>query len=65
MPIIYTNYSYNPMLIETAINILTDPIANMLTALLEYINLFNLYHNGNIKQIYVEAPILDVTLPYF
>ena len=41
MPIIYTNYSYNPMLIETAISILTDPIANMLTALLEYIN-FNL-----------------------
>ena len=64
MPIIYTNYSYNPMLIETAISILTDPIANMLTALLEYIN-FNLYHNGNIKQIYGEVPILDVTLPYF
>ena len=35
----YTNYSYNPMLTVTGISILTGPIANTLTALLEYINL--------------------------
>ena len=37
------------MLLVTAISILTGP--NTLTDLLEYINLFNLNHNGNVKQI--------------
>ena len=36
------------MLIVTAISILTIP--NTLTVLLEYISLFNLNHNGNIKK---------------
>ena len=35
--------SYNPMLLVTAISILTGP--NTLTVLLEYMNLFNLNHN--------------------
>ena len=52
------------MLLVTAINILTGP--NMLTVLLEYINLFNFNHNGNIKQIRIreELPILGLTLPH-
>ena len=49
------------MLLVTAINILTGP--NMLTVLLEYINLFNLNHNGKIH-IREELPILGLTLPH-
>ena len=37
------------MLLVTAINILTGP--HTLTVLLEYINFFNLNHNGNTRQI--------------
>ena len=49
------------MLLVTAINILTEP--NTLTVLLDYINLFNLNHNGkaNIREMLV---ILGLTLPH-
>ena len=64
MPIIYVKYLHNYiMLLVTAISILTGP--NMLTVLLEYINLFQSQsqwqHKANIRE---ELPILCHTLPY-
>ena len=51
------------MVLVTAISILIGP--NTLTVLLEYINLFNLNHNGNYKtNTKEELSILGLTLPY-
>ena len=41
----------NPILLVTVVNIITGPI-HWQAVLLEYIDLFNLNHNGNIKQIF-------------
>ena len=46
--LIYKSHNLTMLLVTTTI-ILTGP--NKLTVLLEYINLFNLNHNGNLKQI--------------
>ena len=47
------------MLLVTAISVLTEP--NTLTVLLEYINLFNLIHNGK-ANIRDKLIILGLTL---
>ena len=50
-------YLYSPMLLVTAVSILTGP--NMLAVLLEYIDL---NYNGNIANIRKDLPILGLTL---
>ena len=49
------------MLLVTVVSIVTGP--NMFTVLLEYINVFNLNHNGNIKQV-LERGYLSLAAHY-